>query len=144
MIAHARSKGYAGRIVASVNPLVPKPGTAYQWLAMVPTDVIDRRAKRLRSLVSGIDNVYFNIKSERHSSTRRCSRRDGRWPCSPRLPSATAASGGRGRDRRDGLLHLPGPERQSCRPGTIDGGLKASSARSRQACAANGRFHRNG
>src|SRR3954471_5704352 len=29
--------------------------------------VIDRKIKRLRELTAGIDNVYFNIKSERHS-----------------------------------------------------------------------------
>jgi hypothetical protein len=29
--------------------------------------VVDRKIKRLRNLTSGIDNVYFNIKSERHS-----------------------------------------------------------------------------
>jgi hypothetical protein len=29
--------------------------------------VTDRKIKRLRSLTSGIDNVYFTIKSERHS-----------------------------------------------------------------------------
>jgi hypothetical protein len=28
---------------------------------------VDRKIKRLRSLMTGIDNVYFNIKSERHS-----------------------------------------------------------------------------
>src|SRR5512132_4706662 len=28
---------------------------------------IDRQIKRLRSLMADIDNVYFNIKSERHS-----------------------------------------------------------------------------
>jgi hypothetical protein len=28
---------------------------------------IDRKIKRMRSLMAGIDNVYFNIKSERHS-----------------------------------------------------------------------------
>ena len=28
---------------------------------------IDRKIKRLRTLMAGIDNVYFNIKSERHS-----------------------------------------------------------------------------
>ena len=28
---------------------------------------IERKIKRLRSLMAGIDNVYFNIKSERHS-----------------------------------------------------------------------------
>jgi radical SAM superfamily enzyme YgiQ (UPF0313 family) len=67
MLKHARPRGRIGRIVASVNPLVPKPGTAYQWLPMVTAEDIERRMKRLRALVSGIDNVYFNIKSERHS-----------------------------------------------------------------------------
>jgi hypothetical protein len=67
MLRHARSKGRIGRIVASVNPLVPKPGTAYQWLPMEDPAVTDRKARRLRSLVADLDNVYFNIKSERHS-----------------------------------------------------------------------------
>jgi radical SAM superfamily enzyme YgiQ (UPF0313 family) len=67
MLKHARPRGRIGRIVASVNPLVPKPGTAYQWLPMERTDVIERKMKRMRTLVAGIDNVYFNIKSERHS-----------------------------------------------------------------------------
>ena len=60
-------RGRIGRIVASVNPLVPKPGTTYQWMPMEQTDVIEQKMKRLRALVSDIDNVYFNIKSERHS-----------------------------------------------------------------------------
>jgi radical SAM superfamily enzyme YgiQ (UPF0313 family) len=67
MMKHARARGRIGRIVGSVNPLVPKPGTAYQWLPMAPSDLIERKMDRLRSLVSGLDNVYFNIKSERHS-----------------------------------------------------------------------------
>jgi len=67
MLRHARSRGRIGRIVASVNPLVPKPGTTYQWMPMERTDVIERKMKRLRTLVADIDNVYFNIKSERHS-----------------------------------------------------------------------------
>ena len=67
MLKHARARGRIGRIVASVNPLVPKPGTAYQWLPMVRADEIERRMKRMRSLVADLDNVYFNIKSERHS-----------------------------------------------------------------------------
>ena len=45
----------------------PKPGTAYQWLPMEDPAVTDRKGKRLRQLLAGIDNVYFNIKSERHS-----------------------------------------------------------------------------
>jgi len=67
MMRHARPRGHVGRIIASVNPLVPKPGTAYQWLAMEDDRSIDRKIKRLRALMAGIDNVYFNIKSERHS-----------------------------------------------------------------------------
>ena len=67
MLKYARPRGRIGRIVASVNPLVPKPGTAYQWLPMERTEVIERKMKRMRALVADIDNVYFNIKSERHS-----------------------------------------------------------------------------
>ena len=67
MMAHAKERGRVGRIVASVNPLVPKPGTAYQWLPMEDDASIDRKIKRLRALTADIENVYFNIKSERHS-----------------------------------------------------------------------------
>ena len=67
MLTHARSRGQIGRIVGSVNPLVPKPGTAYQWLPMEDPSTIDRKIKRLRTMMADIDNVYFNIKSERHS-----------------------------------------------------------------------------
>ena len=67
MIEHGRRRGRLGRIVGSVNPMVPKPGTAFQWLPMESPASLDRKMKRLRSLVAGIDNVYFNIKSERHA-----------------------------------------------------------------------------
>jgi radical SAM superfamily enzyme YgiQ (UPF0313 family) len=67
MMKHARPRGHVGRIVGSVNPLIPKPGTAYQWIPMEDPAITDRKAKRLRQLLAGIDNVYFSIKSERHS-----------------------------------------------------------------------------
>jgi len=67
MLKHARTRGHVGRIVGSVNPLVPKPGTAYQWLPMEEERSIERKIARMRSLMAGIDNVFFNIKSERHS-----------------------------------------------------------------------------
>jgi radical SAM superfamily enzyme YgiQ (UPF0313 family) len=67
MLRHARSRGHIGRIVGSVNPLIPKPGTTYQWLAMEAIETTDLKITRLRRLMSGIDNVYFTIKSERHS-----------------------------------------------------------------------------
>jgi len=67
MLAHGRGRGHLGKIVGSVNPLVPKPGTAYQWLPMEDDTLIERKIQRMRGLIAGIDNVYFNIKSERHS-----------------------------------------------------------------------------
>ena len=67
MMKHGRNRGRLGRIVGSVNPLIPKPGTAYQWLPMEDTSITDAKGKRLRHLLAGLDNVYFNIKSERHS-----------------------------------------------------------------------------
>jgi radical SAM superfamily enzyme YgiQ (UPF0313 family) len=67
MVKHARARGQIGRIVGSVNPLVPKPGTAYQWMPMEDPAIVEKKIKRLRSLTADLDNVYFNIKSERHS-----------------------------------------------------------------------------
>jgi radical SAM superfamily enzyme YgiQ (UPF0313 family) len=67
MVRHAKARGRIGRIVGSVNPLIPKPGTAYQWLPMEDPAITDRKSKRLRQLLADLDNVYFNIKSERHS-----------------------------------------------------------------------------
>jgi radical SAM superfamily enzyme YgiQ (UPF0313 family) len=67
MLRHARGRGRIGTIAGSVNPLVPKPGTAYQRIPMVAPALLDRKMKRLRSLVSNIDNCYITVKSERHS-----------------------------------------------------------------------------
>jgi radical SAM superfamily enzyme YgiQ (UPF0313 family) len=67
MVAEGRQRGRLGRIVGSVNPLVPKPGTAYQWMPMEDPAETERKSKRLRQLLGGLDNVYFSIKSERHS-----------------------------------------------------------------------------
>ena len=67
MVKYGKPRGRLGKIVGSVNPLIPKPGTAYQWLPMEDPAITDRKGKRLRQMLAGIDNVYFNIKSERHS-----------------------------------------------------------------------------
>ena len=67
MLKHAKDQGHVGRIIGSVNPLVPKPSTAYQWLPMEDPSVVEAKVQRLRGLTADIDNVYFNIKSERHS-----------------------------------------------------------------------------
>jgi radical SAM superfamily enzyme YgiQ (UPF0313 family) len=67
MLKYAKPRGRIGSITGSVNQLIPKPGTAYQWLPMEDHAATDRKMKRLRALMAGIDNVYVTIKSERHS-----------------------------------------------------------------------------
>jgi hypothetical protein len=67
MLKHARRRGRIGRITASVNSLIPKPGTAYQWLPMQDHATLAASAKRLRALMAGLDNVFLTVKSERHS-----------------------------------------------------------------------------
>ncbi len=67
MLKHARVRGRIGTIVGIVNPLVPKPGTAYQRIPMEAPASLDRKMKRLRNLVSGFENCYVTVKSERHS-----------------------------------------------------------------------------
>ena len=67
MLKHARGRGHVGRIVGSVNPLIPKPGTTYQWLPMEDPAITEKKVRRLKALLADVDNVYFNIKSERHS-----------------------------------------------------------------------------
>jgi radical SAM superfamily enzyme YgiQ (UPF0313 family) len=67
MLKHAKGKGQIGRIIGSVNPLIPKPSTTYQWLPMEDPAIVEKKVQRLRSLTADLDNVFFNIKSERHS-----------------------------------------------------------------------------
>ena len=114
MLKHARSRGQIGRIIGSVNPLIPKPGTAFQWLPMTDGALVDKKIKRLRALTSDLDNVFFNIKSERHSfvlSGAPFARRPARRSChrSGGAERAELARGGRGSRRRCRLLHLPRP-----------------------------------
>ncbi len=67
MVRHGRARGRLGRIVASINPMIPKPGTAFQWLPLEDLAVLEAKAKRVRGLLSGIDNLQFSVKSVRHS-----------------------------------------------------------------------------
>ena len=136
MLKHGRPRGRLGRIVGSVNPLIPKPGTAYQWLPMEDPAITDAKGKRLRQLLSGLDNVYFNIKSERHSyyqallslGDRRVAA-DDRGGRAKRRPMARRR--GRDRRRRRRSTSSATDRRTAVLPwDIIDGGMKASFFRS--------------
>jgi len=48
LLLAARSTAHMGEISLSVNPFVPKPWTAFQWLPMASRDTIRRRLKKVR------------------------------------------------------------------------------------------------
>src|SRR6185503_6051788 len=52
MLKHAKGRGQVGRIIGSVNPLVPKPSTAYQWLPMEDPAAVEEKVRRLRELTA--------------------------------------------------------------------------------------------
>jgi radical SAM superfamily enzyme YgiQ (UPF0313 family) len=145
MAAHARGRGRIGRIAASVNPLVPKPATTYQWMPMTRAREIEARVDRLRALVAGIDNVFFSIKSERHSyyqgllslGDRRVADVIERAECNGGVWRAAAAEAGLDADAylyrdRSADAFLPWQ--------IIDGGLKSSFFRAELEKSARGEW----
>ena len=67
LVARARPRGSIGRISVSVNPLVPKPFTPFQWLSLEEPSVTEGKLRRLRAQLAGIDNVRVSAKSGRHT-----------------------------------------------------------------------------
>ncbi len=113
MLKYARPKGQLGRIIASVNPLIPKPGTAFQWLPMEDPATVERKIKRLRQLTLRHrqrvlqHQVGAPLVLPGAAVARRPPRRAG--DCRRRAKRAELARGRqRSRDRRR-LLHLPRP-----------------------------------
>ena len=113
MMRHAKGRGQIGRIVGSVNPLVPKPGTSYQWLPM--TDTSRHRAQDEASADAGqrprprllLDQERAPLLLPGADVARRPSRGAGhRGRRTERRP---VAPGGAGVGRRRRLLHLPRP-----------------------------------
>jgi radical SAM superfamily enzyme YgiQ (UPF0313 family) len=95
MLRHARGRGRIGRIVGSVNPLMPKPGTAYQWLPM-EDDGASPTARSSGCAGCWPASTTCTSTSSRSGipTTRRCCRSAiAAWPRPSRPPSATAATG---------------------------------------------------
>jgi radical SAM superfamily enzyme YgiQ (UPF0313 family) len=67
LVARARPRGGIGRISVSVNPLVPKPFTPFQWLPLDEAAVTERKLRWLRAELSKVDNVRVSAKSGRHT-----------------------------------------------------------------------------
>ena len=65
LIAHGRIRGRIGRLIPSVNPFIPKPGTPFQWHAMEKTNVLAKKVEYLKCAFARMPNVDANFKSPR-------------------------------------------------------------------------------
>ncbi len=65
LLEHGRARGRLGRIIPSVNPFIPKPGTPFQWHPMESTSELSRKMKRLERAFARIPNVEAHFKSPR-------------------------------------------------------------------------------
>lgn len=65
LLAHGRRRGQVGRIIPSVNPFVPKPGTPFQWCPMRPQKELASKMRELKRALGSIPNVEVHCKSPR-------------------------------------------------------------------------------
>jgi radical SAM superfamily enzyme YgiQ (UPF0313 family) len=65
MLEQARHRGRVGKVIASVNPFVPKPGTPFQWCSMAPQTELNFKMRFLKKALGTISNVEVRSKSPR-------------------------------------------------------------------------------
>ncbi len=65
LLAHGRPRGRVGRLIPSVNPFIPKPGTPFQWHAMEKPSLLARKMQKLKKAFARMPNVDANFKSAR-------------------------------------------------------------------------------
>jgi radical SAM superfamily enzyme YgiQ (UPF0313 family) len=65
MLVHARPRGRVGRIIPSINPFIPKPGTPFQWCPMAPQKELHRKMRYLQKAMGRMPNVEVRCKSPR-------------------------------------------------------------------------------
>ncbi len=65
LLEHGRARGRLGRIIPSINPFIPKPGTPFQRHPMEPTSALARKMRKLDRAFARIPNVEAHFKSPR-------------------------------------------------------------------------------
>lgn len=63
VIERARVNKRLGEIVLSVNPFIPKPGTPFQWCAMTPLPLLQKRITWLEGKLRPLSNVSMKVES---------------------------------------------------------------------------------
>ena len=62
-LAEGKKRGRLGSITLSVNPLVPKPFTPFQWAGMEPPAQLEAKVRRLRSAIARLPNTQVIFES---------------------------------------------------------------------------------
>jgi len=65
LLAHAKARGRVGRLIPSVNPFIPKPGTPFQWHGMEKMSRLAKKMQYLKRAFARMPNVEANFKSPR-------------------------------------------------------------------------------
>jgi len=65
LLQHGRARGRLGRIIPSINPFIPKPGTPFQRHPMETTSELSRKMRKLERAFARMPNVEANFKSPR-------------------------------------------------------------------------------
>ncbi len=65
LLEHGRARGRLGRIIPSINPFIPKPGTPFQRHPMEPTAALAQKMRKLERAFARIPNVEAHFKSPR-------------------------------------------------------------------------------
>ena len=60
-----RTERKGGRVIASVNPFIPKPGTPFQWRPMAPLPLLAARMRFLQRELGALSGVEAHLKSPR-------------------------------------------------------------------------------
>ncbi|MGH9461166.1 MAG: radical SAM protein [Vicinamibacteria bacterium] len=65
LLDHGRRRGRVGRVIPSINPFIPKPGTPFQWCPMAPQKELHRKMRYLQREMGRMPNVEVRCKSPR-------------------------------------------------------------------------------
>jgi len=65
LLEHGRARGRLGRIIPSINPFIPKPGTPFQRHPMESTSDLQRKMRKLERAFARMPNVEAHFKSPR-------------------------------------------------------------------------------
>ncbi|MFQ5673776.1 MAG: radical SAM protein [Nitrospinales bacterium] len=73
-----RARGRAGKLTISLNPLIPKPGTPFQWHPMERVAVLKKRFMKLRRALGRLPNLKLSFGSPREAYLQTCLSRGDR------------------------------------------------------------------